>query len=93
MPTLAERSFSVYMLGLFHKEKNLEVKQLFERIYIDFFIKNQGMEKRISEQLKSGNIKCTTGGKCEITPRGEFIYQLNHLIATIFNLDKRCIDP
>jgi hypothetical protein len=93
VPSLLDRSISLYILGLTH-----EGSAFTETAYKDCFVrgfveKNGAIEKRLAEQLRTGNIVLGKNGRYELTQRGVAIHALNTLLVQIFNTDRRYVDP
>lgn len=92
IPSLLDRSISLYIIGITEKKENSTITDYREQFYQGFIIKNEAVEKRLNEQIVTGNIKCKQG-KCTLTDKGRNIYKLNNWLANIFNVDDKYINP
>lgn len=89
IPVTAERSVSVFLLSYLdiHKERHITREEL-EGQYVDVYLhKNQAIEKRIGEQIRSGTVESTTGG-IRITQRGRFLIQIYTFVVKVFGMNK-----
>ena len=89
LPVTAERSISVFLLDYFNKNSNRYLtKEEVTKIFIDKYLyENKAMEKRLHEQIFSGNIN-QEREKYKISNRGKNLMKLYRLIAIIFNINK-----
>ncbi len=88
LPTLSKRSISLFMLMKIDNvnEKGISKNELQDSVVKEFFIKNKEVERRIKEQLNSGNITLK-GNKFFILSKGKRINDINNLLIKIYNLD------
>ena len=91
IPSLLDRSISLYIIGLTHESGGENISQYKQDFYSGFINKNGAVEKRVNEQLVSGNIICDN--ICTLTEKGESIYKLNIFLANLFNVDSRYVNP
>jgi len=89
LPVTAERSISVFLLDYFNKNSDRYLtKEEVTKIFIDKYLyKNKAMEKRLHEQIFSGNIK-QEGEKYKISNQGQNLMKFYRLIDVIFNINK-----
>jgi energy-coupling factor transporter transmembrane protein EcfT len=89
VPVTIDRSISVFMLGYL---SNNSQKVITKNDMTNYFVKkyvyeNRAIEKRIDEQIFSGDIsKCQNGYK--ITQRGNLLIKFYKIVADIFNIIK-----
>ena len=62
LPSLVDRSFSIYMIGLLKNSPILTIPQIKEATYSGFFGENNAIARRVDEHIASGNIICNSGG-------------------------------
>jgi hypothetical protein len=91
-PALLDRSISYYIIGVTASENGLSVVQYQEAFQRGFIINNAAIEKRLSEQIISGNINCVDG-LCRLTDRGYMVYKANIFMASLLRLDTRYVKP
>lgn len=92
IPSLLDRSISYYIIGVTANEgeSNLE---LYKIAFFNGFINNNGaIEKRLNEQVISGNVVCVDG-TCRLSDRGYAIYKANIFMASLLHLDTRYVKP
>jgi hypothetical protein len=94
IPVSLDRSVSVFLLGYMknmgHPLTRDELTFGLESIYVK---KYNAIDRRIDEQLKSGNIKITENGGIALTKQGENFIALSTKIAETLDIDKKYIDP
>jgi hypothetical protein len=94
LPVTLDRSYSVYMLGYMaeHPDESFTTAQMNE-IFIDGYVnKNQAMQRRFDEQVLSKNV-APSGDGYKITSRGLLLVRIFEIVADIFSVDKRFVDP
>ena len=84
VPTMADRSISVFLLASVEKG-NVEPGNLLDKVGFGYMDKSE-MERRINEQLVLGNVELIQG-RYKLTPRGIFFAKLDKLMATIYQLN------
>jgi hypothetical protein len=94
VPVTADRSITVFLLSFMSdNQKRIitqdEMNDVFAQTYV---LKNRSMEKRIHEQLISGNIMKDSGGY-RITPQGQRVMRFYHLVGTLFLSDSKNLIP
>jgi hypothetical protein len=92
IPALLDRSISYYIIGVTAIEGESNVAQ-YKTAFFNGFINNNGaIEKRLNEQVISGNIVCLDGA-CRLSDRGYMIYKANVFMASVLRLDTRYVKP
>ena len=93
-PVTVERSISVFLLNYMNKHRNevLTDKEITEVFINKYLYEFNAIDKRLQEQLASGNIICDVKG-CRISKQGELLIKLFFLIADIFKIDKKIVSP
>lgn len=94
VPVTGDRSISVFLLGYMsnQSDKILSNDEI-TRAFVDRFVYEYGsMDKRLDEQILSGNIFKDKNGY-RITKRGIFLIKLFNLVADIFVIDKKVVSP
>jgi hypothetical protein len=92
IPSLLDRSISLYMIGLTQERKKESILQYREDFYNGFIVKNGAIEKRIREQIVTGNFECFED-QCSLTKKGKIYYLINSKLVQIFNIDSSYIIP
>jgi hypothetical protein len=94
IPVSLDRSVSVFILGHMENNKNPMSKQQIEDIFISEYVKNYGaIDRRLGEQIKSGNITKLPDGTYEISGRGSTFIVVSRKIAKNFGVDPKFLDP
>ena len=90
LPVTAERSISVFLLEYFNKNSDRYLtKEEITKIFIDKYLyENKAMEKRLHEQIFSGNIN-QDGEKYKISKQGQNLMKFYRIINIIFNINKK----
>jgi hypothetical protein len=92
IPALLDRSISYYIIGITANEGESNLEQ-YKTAFFNGFINNNGaIEKRLNEQVISGNIVCVDGA-CRLSDRGYMIYKANIYMASVLRLDTRYVKP
>lgn len=95
IPVSLDRSVSVFLLGYMNTEhletysKN-DLSNAFDEIYMN---KYGAIDRRVNEQLASGNIMEISQGQYAITPQGKKFIKTSIWIADIFGVDKKFLEP
>lgn len=92
VPSLLDRSISLYLIGLTHEGGAKTLPEYRDLFYRGFIVRNGAIEKRLHEQVRSGNIT-EVSGTYTLSRRGAMIYHLNQMLAKIFNTDVRYVAP
>lgn len=83
IPTLVDRSLSVYMLEKLHQyEGGIKQDAIADVIKNDYFDERRVIDARLTEQLNSGTI-AIKNGCIRLTPRGEFVARLTQLYRKV----------
>lgn len=87
-PTLSKRSISLFMLMKIDSvdTNGISKNELEDSVIEEFFIKNKEVNRRINEQLDSGNI-ILKNSKFFILSKGKRINNINNLLIKIYNLE------
>lgn len=92
IPALLDRSISYYIIGVTANEGDSNLEQ-YKTAFLKGFINNNGaIEKRLNEQVISGNVVCMDGA-CRLSDRGYMIYKANIFMASMLHLDTRYVKP
>lgn len=92
VPSLLDRSISLYLIGLTHEGSAKTLPEYRDLFYRGFIVRNGAIEKRLYEQVRSGNLE-EVSGAYTLSRRGTMIYHLNQMLAKIFNTDTRYVAP
>jgi len=87
-----DRSFSVFFLNFMeqHQEESFTMKDIEEQLIDNYIIRLDATQKRISEQLRIGNIKEVKGGY-KMTEKGVRLVKLFRFIEKIFPAEEKRI--
>jgi hypothetical protein len=94
VPVTLDRSVSVFVLGVMNERptESFTADRL-ETVFDDVYVRKYGaMDRRIREQLRSGNI-AQSGDGYTITPAGRAFMSFSGVVAKVFHLDPRFIAP
>ncbi|MBB4196795.1 hypothetical protein CCR94_06205 [Rhodoblastus sphagnicola] len=94
VPVTLDRSVSVFLLGVMNERptETFTADRL-ETVFDDVYVRKYGaMDRRIKEQLRSGNI-APSGEGFIITPVGRAFIRFSNAVATLFHLNRRYINP
>ena len=89
MPVTADRSMTIFLLGSMNRspDKSFTKADLTKVFIEDYVINRDNIEKRIDEQMYSGNIQ-KSGLGYRITSGGRALIKFYIFIANIFGIDK-----
>ncbi len=94
VPVTLERSISIFMLGTMkeHADETFSARQM-QDVFIDGYVNRNGaMQKRLDEQVISGNVAPVDGGY-RITPAGMRLVRILEAVARAFNVNMRLLKP
>jgi len=94
LPVTLDRSISVFMLGYMAKNpsKSFTTAEM-DQIFIDDYVhQNQSIQRRFDEQVISKNV-VPSGDGYVISSRGERLTEFFELVANLFAVNKRFVDP
>ncbi|MCW2284706.1 heme/copper-type cytochrome/quinol oxidase subunit 4 [Rhodoblastus acidophilus] len=94
VPVTLDRSVSVFLLGVMnaHSDETFTAQRL-ETVFDDVYVRKYGaMQRRIDEQVVTGNI-AASGDGFKITPAGQRFIQVSTWIANLFHLNTRFVAP
>jgi hypothetical protein len=94
VPVTLDRSVSVFLLGVMNERptESFTADRL-ETVFDNVYVRKYGaMDRRIKEQLRSGNIAPTAEGY-RITPTGRAFMRFSASVVTLFHLNPRYIAP
>lgn len=84
--TSLDRAISVYFISLMNHEKNgLTSKEIKTNFYEEYFEAEKAIERRIKEQLITGNI-VNRDEKYFITKRGKITFKIFVVLSKLFNI-------
>lgn len=94
IPVTLDRSVSVFMLGYLNKVDHPlskdELLKALQNIYIE---KYGAVDRRIDEQIKSGNLTLDEHGSVILTNRGKTFISCSKKIANLLDINKKFIEP
>ncbi|MGI9461041.1 MAG: hypothetical protein ACR2NY_00490 [Alphaproteobacteria bacterium] len=97
VPTIIDRSISVFLLGFTHNlEKNNQTanidnwRQGFDKIYADDY---QAIERRLEEQIRSGNVITTSNGTIMLTNKGKQFLIAAAYLNKLLGIDNKHVNP
>jgi hypothetical protein len=94
VPVTLDRSVSVFVLGVMNEQptESFTADRL-ETVFDTVYVRKYGaMDRRIREQLRSGNI-APSGDGYRITAAGRAFIAFSGFVAKVFHLDPRFIAP
>ena len=84
--TSLDRAISVYFISMMNDNNiSLSKEEIKKKFFIEYFESDQAIERRIEEQLITGNIE-EINNKYIITQRGERIFVMFKYLSKIFNI-------
>jgi hypothetical protein len=86
VPTMADRSISVYLLASINSSE-LTQEDLLPVVGMGYMDKSE-MDRRISEQIKLGNVK-VENGIYYLSPKGKFFDSLDKVMVKLYDLDPK----
>lgn len=94
VPVTLDRSVSVFLLGVMNpRSDEIFTAPRLETVFSDVYVRKYGaMQRRIDEQVVTGNI-AASGDGFEITPAGQRFIQVSTWIANLFHLNTRFVAP
>jgi hypothetical protein len=92
IPSLLDRSISLFMIAVTEKKPGLQIEEFRYLFYKNFLIDNKAIEKRLDEQIVSGNMYLNNNSYY-LTEKGRQIQSLNIFFVKTFNADDRYILP
>ena len=94
LPVTIDRSVTVFLLGQMYETPNQPVtsQYLEERMRLRYIGELKAVERRMLEQMTSGNVTETPQGYM-LTSQGRKFIELSGWIANLFNADKALVDP
>jgi hypothetical protein len=92
VPTLLDRSISLYILATIYAEKKINKEGVEDYFVKGFVKKNKAIDKRLQEQIFTKNI-IINQDSYEITERGAIVNKLNIFLSNIYNTDKNYLKP
>lgn len=92
VPTLLDRSISLYILATIYAEKKINKEGIEDYFVKGFVKKNKAIDKRLQEQIFTKNI-IINQDSYQITERGAIVNKLNIFLSNIYNTDKNYLKP
>jgi len=94
VPVTLDRSVSVFLLGVMNERPTESfTPERLETVFDDIYVrKYAAMDRRMKEQLRSGNV-AADGDGYRITPAGQAFIRFSELVARVFHLNRRYIAP
>ena len=92
-PVTVDRSVTVYLLSTIERqnEGGVSAGEL-QRDFIDGYVVKMGaIDRRIDEQVRSGNVTVTADGKAHLTDQGRRFMAFSRLVARLFGTDQRFV--
>jgi hypothetical protein len=94
VPVSLDRSVSVFLLGYMNNIGRPMTSDELENVLISKYVKEyQSIDRRMDEQIASGNIVEIDDGKYLLTTRGKNFIFVSKKIAKYFSVDERFLDP
>lgn len=95
LPVTADRSVTVYMLGFMdnHTDETFTKEQLEQQFIDQYVIEYGAFDKRLEEQIVSGNIEEVAPGQYKITKGGEFLMDIYGVTVDWYALDDKLVNP
>jgi len=92
VPVNVDRSISVFLLTWMDERQGVPNTQAdLEHAFRDIYIKRYGaIDRRIVEQIATGNIECTSKG-LQLTAQGRVIVEVFRLVGDLFSTDHRLL--
>jgi len=89
--TSLDRAISVFFISLMNsQESGLTERNIKEEFYSKYFEQDKAIERRIKEQLITGNI-IKKDNKYIITERGKFTFKSFQALSKIFNIENNYV--
>ena len=89
--TSLDRAISVFFISLMNsQESGLTERNIKEEFYSKYFEQDKAIERRIKEQLITGNI-IKKDNKYIITERGKFTFMSFQALSKIFNIENNYV--
>jgi len=92
IPSLLDRSISLFILAVTDDLNTVATSDYRRYFNSNFIEKNKAIEKRIMEQINTGNLICENDN-CSLSDQGRVTHQINILLVKIFNTDTRYVIP
>jgi hypothetical protein len=92
LPVTVDRSVTVYLLSTIERERGIKAPELERALIEGYVIRLGAVERRIDEQLKSGNVRVAPNGRIELTDRGRRFMTASRGIAKLFGTDQRFVN-
>ena len=93
VPVNLDRSISVFLLAWMGNTDapmtDADLQDVFQTVYVGRY---QAIDRRVKEQLASGNIKITSRGFV-LTERGRMFDRFAKTVGLVFSVDPRFLDP
>ncbi len=95
IPVSLDRSVSVFLLGYMNADSSKDYsKKDLSNAFGDIYMNKYGaIDRRVQEQLASGNIMEINEGRYVITPQGKKFIKTSTWIADAFGIDKKFLEP
>lgn len=92
VPTLLDRSISLYILATVYKEEKISLNEINEYFFNGFIKKNRAVNKRLEEQIFTKNIS-KNEKNYQITNNGKLIHNLNIILSDLYKTDQNYLLP
>ncbi|MGI9323429.1 MAG: UDP-glucose dehydrogenase family protein [Pseudomonadales bacterium] len=93
VPAVVDRSVTLYLINLLdNHEEGMSLEEIREEFIEVYFYKSRGIEKRLNEQLDSGNISRDSNGIYQLTNSGRFTIGTARVLSYIHSLDPRIVE-
>ncbi len=84
-PTILDRSVSITVLTSIKSCSDCSTNKIKEQFFKIYFEENKAIEKRLKEQVLSGNVN-ETNEKYNLSNRGVVVYEFLRYLTTLFNI-------
>lgn len=92
-PVTIDRSVSVYLLGqLLTHPSGMTENELSQRLIREYVTEYRGVDRRMQEQMLTGNVKVTEG-RYTLTEQGKLFMHFSGLVSNLFSVDPRFVRP
>ncbi|WP_443970359.1 hypothetical protein [Sphingobium sp. CR28] len=94
LPVTVDRSISVFLLARIEQQDGRLTAPALDRLFRDAYLTDlRQIDRRVSEQILSGNISVDATGHIRMTPRGRAFLAFSRYVAAGFDTDRRFVDP
>ncbi|MGI9322752.1 MAG: hypothetical protein ACR2PJ_04125 [Pseudomonadales bacterium] len=93
VPAVVDRSVTLYLINLLDSnEEGMSLEEIREEFIEVYFYRSRGIEKRLNEQLDSGNVSVDGNGVYRLTAGGRFTIATARVLSRIHSLDPQIVE-